>query len=142
MSLSSICSHAGERFDASPEFVIRPMPQILERQERVSERSLDLCECMLDIVSAMFNICGRELRKPGRSSLAVSRVRQIAMYVCHVGYGLGMRDVGGGFGRDRTTVAHACQLVEELREDEDFDRIVNAVEQVAAVAMRFRTVGQ
>lgn len=107
-------------------------------EEAVTERSLELCEYMLDIVAAMFNVCGKALRKPGRSPLAVSRVRQIAMYVSHVILGLGMRDIGCGFGRDRTTVLHACQVVEDMRDDADFDAIVHSVERVAAAVLRFR----
>ena len=46
------------------------------------------------------------------------------MYVTHVTLRINMSDVGRGFGRDRTTVVHACHLVEDLRDDEDFDRMV------------------
>jgi chromosomal replication initiation ATPase DnaA len=124
--------------DGTPRTETVAAAPMSERDGAVAERSLELCECMLDIVSAMFNVSGRELRRPGRSSLAVSRVRQIAMYVCHVVLGLGMREIGCGFGRDRTTVLHACQVVEDLRDDRDFDSIVVAVERVAAAALRFQ----
>ncbi|EKF40616.1 chromosomal replication initiator DnaA-like protein [Nitratireductor indicus C115] len=100
------------------------------------ERSAELCECVLDIVAALFNVSGRELREAGRSSMGVARVRQIGMYVAHVILGLNMTEVGRGFGRDRTTVQHACHLVEDMRDDDDFDRIVNMVERVTAAALR------
>ena len=45
-----------------------------------------------------------------------------------------MRDVGTGFGRDRTTVMYACHLVEDLRDDADFDRMVALTERVALAA--------
>ncbi len=96
---------------------------------------------MLDIASAMFNVSGRELRSPCRSTLEVSRVRQLAMYVCHVTLGLNMTDIGAGFGRDRTTVLHGCQVVEDMRDDSEFDPIVSSFEQIAAAAFRFRQVG-
>jgi chromosomal replication initiation ATPase DnaA len=105
------------------------------------ERSLELCEAMLDIAAALFNVSGRELRKPGRTSLGVARVRQIAMYVAHCALGLTMSEVGRGFGRDRTTVLHACHLIEDMRDDEDFDRIVARVERVALAALRMRGEG-
>ncbi len=35
----------------------------------------------------------------------------------HVSYGRHYAEVGKFFRRDRTTVSHACALVEELRED-------------------------
>ena len=37
------------------------------------------------------------------------------MYVAHVVLSLNMTDIGRGFGRDRTTVLHACHLVEDSR---------------------------
>lgn len=100
------------------------------------ERAAELCECVLDIVAALFNVSGRELRETGRSAMGVARVRQIGMYVAHVILGLNMTEVGRGFGRDRTTVQHACHLVEDMRDDDDFDRIVNMVERVTAAALR------
>lgn len=107
----------------------------------VCERSLELCECIIDIVAAMFNVSGRELRKPGRASISVTRVRQIAMYVSHVVFQLGMGEIGCGFGRDRTTVVYACHTIEDMRDDADFDAIVVAVEKVAMAALRIRGEG-
>ena len=98
------------------------------------------CDGVIDLAAALFNVSGKELREPGRSALSVSRVRQIAMYVVHCELGLSMRDVGEGFGRDRTTVLHACHLIEDMRDDEEFDGIVARVERV--VAMIFRRTGR
>lgn len=112
-----------------------------ERQdirERPDERIFDICDGMIDIAAALFDVPSRELRRPGRQSLGVSRVRQIAMYVSHVTLRLNMTDVGRGFGRDRTTVLHACHLIEDMRDDADFDRVVGQTERVALAAFRDR----
>ncbi len=98
------------------------------------EIALELCEAMIDISAALFNVSSKEMRKPGRSTLDVARVRQIAMYICHVVLRLSMIDIGKAFGRDRTTVIHACHLIEDLRDDEDFDRIISMAERVAVAA--------
>ena len=98
------------------------------------ERALELCEGMIDITAALFNVSSKEIRKPGRSNLGVSRVRQVAMYVAHVVLRLNMSDIGRAFGRDRTTVQYACHLVEDLRDDTDFDRIITMTERVALAA--------
>ncbi|MEP9385627.1 helix-turn-helix domain-containing protein [Mesorhizobium sp. KR9-304] len=98
------------------------------------ERALELCEGMIDITAALFNVSSKELRKPGRNSLGISRVRQVAMYVAHVVLKLNMTDIGRAFGRDRTTVLYACHLVEDLRDDTDFDRIITMTERVALAA--------
>lgn len=93
-----------------------------------------ICDGVIDIAAALFNVSGRELRHPGRTILQVSRVRQIAMYVTHVSLAISMRDVGIGFGRDRTTVLHACHTIEDLRDDAEFDSIVTTVERVIRAA--------
>jgi chromosomal replication initiation ATPase DnaA len=56
------------------------------------------------------------------------------MYVAHCTLGLTMTDIGTGFGRDRTTVLHACHLIEDMRDDIEFDRIVTTFERVALAA--------
>lgn len=102
------------------------------------EQALELCEAMIDITAALFNVASKDIRRPGRSSLGVSRVRQVAMYVTHVVLKLSMSEIGKSFGRDRTTVLHACHLIEDLRDDEDFDRIIIMTERVAAAAFNNR----
>lgn len=106
--------------------------------QRRQENAVELCECMIDIAAEFFNVSSKELRRPGRTALAVARVRQVAMYVAHVVLELTMAEVGLGFGRDRTTVHHACQVVENLRDDHDFDLLVAKVERVAGIALRNR----
>jgi chromosomal replication initiation ATPase DnaA len=93
---------------------------------------------MLDIAAALFNVSGRELRRAGRTTLDVARVRQVGMYVAHVTLGLSMAEVGKGFGRDRTTVLHACHVIEDMRDDDDFDHIVGTTERIAKAAFRGR----
>jgi len=102
------------------------------------ELALELCEGMIDVTAALFNVSSKEIRKPGRATLGVSRVRQVAMYVAHVVLRLNMTDIGRAFGRDRTTVIYACHLIEDLRDDEDFDRIITMTERVAIAAFGSR----
>jgi hypothetical protein len=40
--------------------------------------------------------------------------------------------VAAALGRDRSTVTHACSIMEERRDDPAFDRWIDALEQVAA----------
>lgn len=111
------------------------------RERRREEKSLEICEGLIDLVAAFFNVSSKELRRPGRSAAGVGRVRQIAMYVGHVALGLSMNEIGRGFGRDRTTVLYACHLIEDLRDDIEFDRMVQTVEKVAEAAFRNQGAG-
>ena len=52
------------------------------------------------------------------------------MYVCHVVLRLSQADIGVAFGRDRSTVGHACNRVEDRRDDVAFDAFVSAIERV------------
>ncbi len=130
-TLSKQPTEAVSEREAAPSG-FRPTPK------RRDEVSLELCECLIDIAAALFNVPSKELRKPGRTALSVARVRQIAMYVAHVVLRLTMSEVGAGFGRDRTTVLHACQVIEDLRDDPELDRLVLMVESVASAAFRGR----
>ena len=105
------------------------------RTPRDEERIFEACDCIIDLAAAFFNVPGRELRQPGRSAVDVTRVRQIAMYLAHVMLALPMGDVGKAFGKERTTVVHACHLVEELRDDGELDAVVCRLERVVAVAL-------
>ena len=52
------------------------------------------------------------------------------MYLAHVAFGLSYSTIGQSFGRDRTTAAHACRLVEERRDDPATDRVLHALEEI------------
>lgn len=56
-----------------------------------------------------------------RGSSAVSRARQISMYLMRASLGMSLSRVARAFGRDRSTVSHACHVIEDLRDDVDFD---------------------
>ena len=121
--------------EASPPCVIGD-GRALQGMRR--DQAVEWCDGLIDIAAALFNVSGKELRRSGRSTLDITRVRQIAMYVGHVVLRLTMSDVGRGFGRDRTTVLYACHLIEDMRDDADFDRIVATMERVAGAAFRER----
>lgn len=66
--------------------------------------------------------------RTGRGPRRIAFARQLAMYLTHVGFGLTLTEVGACFERDRTTVRHACALVEDRREQPAFDLAVSALE--------------
>lgn len=60
--------------------------------------------------------------QPDRGDAREAFVRQMAMYLCRLVYAMSLRDIAQAFGRDRSTVMHAIQRVEEAREHPDVDR--------------------
>jgi len=114
---------------AEPGHVTGPGPA-WAAQPRDRAQAVAMCDGVIDLMSALFTTSGRQLRAPGRSTRAVARVRQIGMYVAHVTLGLRMVEIAAGFGRDKSTVVHACHLIEDLRDDEEFNVVVAKAEEV------------
>lgn len=96
---------------------------------RLTEHAMrHVIEC---IVTHAFVIGAVELWGVTRGNPQVAFARQVGMYLAHVAFGLSFTEVGHLFARDRTTVAHACQLVEDRRDDRGFDRSVELMESAA-----------
>lgn len=86
-------------------------------------------------VADVFHVDVEELRGPTRGRARIALARQVAMYIAHTACGLSLTDVGRLFGRDRTTAAHACKLVEQQREDQEFDKAVDLLALVVRVLL-------
>jgi Bacterial dnaA protein helix-turn-helix len=52
-----------------------------------------------------------------RGSPRTAFARQVAMYLAHTGFEVSFGAIGRAFDRDRTTVAHACRVIEDGRDD-------------------------
>ena len=88
-------------------------------------------------VTQVFGIAGHDLRRATRGRAKVALARQVAMYLAHVGCGLSLTETGRLFDRDRTTVSHACGIIEDRRDDPLFDRALDLLEwAVPALATR------
>jgi len=81
-------------------------------------------------VVQVFGVAHDDLRRITRGRAKVALARQVAMYLAHVVCGLTLTDTGRLFGRDRTTVAHACGVIEDRRDDPLFDRALDLLEWV------------
>lgn len=79
-----------------------------------------LCALAARLAAGVSGITASEIIS-GRSTRRASRARQIGMYLAHTAAGLPLTKVAEYFGRDRTTAAHACRLVEDRRDDRRFD---------------------
>ena len=102
------------------------------RQPSVRDEIARPCWLMEEAVAAAFAVPADELRAPSRRTAGVAFARQSAMYLAHVAMGLSLSAVGRIFHRHRTTAAHACQLVEQRRDDPAIDRLLDMLEGVCA----------
>lgn len=90
------------------------------------------CRVVRQMVSElMLLLADRVMLRRDRRRYAC-HVRQISMYVCHVALGIPQAEIGQAFGRDRTTVGHACHVVEDRRDDAAFDDLVSALERMVS----------
>lgn len=91
-------------------------------------RSKPCCQIAVAVAAADAGVGVEALLSHSRSTAPVALARQLAMYLAHVGLGLPQAAVAAAFGRDRSTVAHACRRIEELRDAAPFDHKVGRLE--------------
>jgi tellurite resistance protein len=96
-----------------------------------------LCDAALVATAAAFAVPVGELIASSRRSYTAAFARQSAMYLAHVSFGLSFSEIGRAFGRDRTTAAHACRLIEDRRDDPAVDAVLGQLES-ACCALRRR----
>jgi len=72
-------------------------------------------------VSLEFGLVEIDLTHPSKGSRRLRFVRQVAMYLLHVVYEMNHTHIGKLFSKDRSTVSHACKVVENSRDDGVFD---------------------
>jgi hypothetical protein len=95
-----------------------------------------LCDTAAAATAAAFAVPIRDLIAPTRCAATTAFARQSAMYLARVAFDLSFSDIGRAFGRDRTTAAHACQLVEDRRDDPAIDAVLGSLESACAVLRR------
>jgi len=86
-----------------------------------------LVEAALQLSSSVCDVSYADVAALKRNA-AIAFARQLAMYLCHVVGDMSLRDVATEFGRDRTTVSHACHAIEDRRECPIFDRQIDHLE--------------
>ncbi|MEM1409998.1 MAG: helix-turn-helix domain-containing protein [Pseudomonadota bacterium] len=86
-------------------------------------------DLVLAVTGRAFNVQREALMSKQRCQADIAFSRQVAMYLFHIVFGGTYKQVGALFGRERTTVAYACSLVEDERDDVAFDRKLDLLEE-------------
>ena len=97
-----------------------------------ARNGLELRRAIDPAVAAVFEVEVEDLRAATRRSPRAAFARQVAMYLAHVVCGLSLTEVGSLFARDRTTVAHACGVVEDRRDDPELDGRLDHLERAVS----------
>ena len=103
-----------------------------------SNRLTPLCAGVTQILVAQaYGVALDEIRAATRRTSQAAFARQIAMYLAHVVFSMSIGVIAQAFARDRSTVCHAIQRIEAMREDPDLDRTLGWLETLLrAVAER------
>jgi chromosomal replication initiation ATPase DnaA len=88
------------------------------------------------VVALGTGVSTHEIAAATRAQFKASQARQITMYLIHVACGWSLRRVAAAFGRDRSTAAHACQRVEDMRDDPAIEALLITCEACVRAAPR------
>jgi chromosomal replication initiation ATPase DnaA len=83
---------------------------------------------ILAYVAAAHHTKPEFLLADSRGSKHLSGARHIANYLAHIVYGMNFTDIGLLAARDRTSIAHGCKKVEDLRDAKSDDRALHFAE--------------
>jgi Bacterial dnaA protein helix-turn-helix len=86
------------------------------------------CHWVAFCVARDFGMDMTALFAPTRGAPRAAFARQIAMYLAHTGFEQSFETISRVFDRDRTTVSHACHVVEDGRDDIWLDCRLEALE--------------
>jgi chromosomal replication initiation ATPase DnaA len=81
----------------------------------------DCASLAADLTAYAIGLKAETLLSSERGRPIEARARHIAIYLTHVALGTSLARVARAFGRDPSTIAHACHLIEDKRDDRDFD---------------------
>ncbi len=100
------------------------------------ERGRDVAHARLtaDVVGYAAGLPATDILPPRRGSRAVCASRQLVMYLLAGVFTMSHARISGAMGRDRSTVSHAIRLVESRRANPQFDRWVEALEEMLRAA--------
>ncbi len=104
-------------------------PEIMEPGEKLLTRFVN------QMCASSTGVPAESLINPARGSAHVSRARQMAMYLLHTSLSFSLNEIAAIFGKDRTTIGHACRVVEDLRDDHNFDRQMSDFEEILKTAV-------
>lgn len=124
MSLDGKAGSAGDEEAADPE---QGLPARRRLQGEITWRIVE------HAVMRAFAVDVTEINGGSRGVARAAHARQVAMYLAHITCQQSYTQIGRMANRDRTTVAHACAVVEDERDDPLFDEALCHLERSIAL---------
>lgn len=83
---------------------------------------------ILSYIAAAHNTRPEFLLADSRGSKHLSEARQVTNYLAHIVYGMNFTEIGYLAARDRTSIAHGCSRIEDMRDEPMRDRVLHFAE--------------
>ncbi|MBL4597599.1 MAG: hypothetical protein JKX93_01385 [Rhizobiaceae bacterium] len=94
---------------------------------------------VIELVSILFDVSADGLQGQTRGEAPICQARQICMYLLHTSLSIPYPEIGRLFRRDRTTISHACMIVEDLRDDNAIDENLLRLETILSSIKALRS---
>ena len=104
------------------------LPSRIHTPTRRPEADRDRAVLVTHVVSFATGVPALQIAAVGRLSPDAGTARALAMYLAHTALSWSLARVGAAFGRDRSTVSHACRRMEDRRDEPLFDLRVAELE--------------
>lgn len=101
---------------------------IASLKSRMRSEHAEIANLVSTVVAHSMRVPAADLFSHTRCQAQTALARQVAIYLLHTGIGLSLNQVAPLFKRDRTTAAHACRKIEELRDNSEIDTMLGHLE--------------
>jgi len=100
------------------------------------EKKQLLAQFVNQMVAATVDLPPEKLLQCNRGKASAARARQISIYLMHTTLSFSYTEIGKIYSKDRTTISHACHVIEDLRDNESFDLKLNRLERMIGVVLK------
>ena len=107
-----------------------------------SRKTLLLNTFVNQMVATAFELKAEQLLNIQNREARTYRARQISMYLMNTSLSLNFVEIADFYGKDRSTVSHACGVIEELRDIVKFDEQICEFEQTIVTVLQLFKTGQ
>lgn len=123
------------RFDSVPTDCSKSLIELRSGTQDLKDHDISFYSGVCMVVCAVFRTDLATLFAPTRCRAQQAFARQVAVYLAHIVGSKSYTEIGRIFGRDRTTAAHACRVIEDRRDDPVFDRLLELLENAVSVIL-------
>lgn len=98
------------------------------RRKQATSTDISHAQLTVAAVALEFGVLELDLNARLKGSAEVCFARQVSMYLLHVIFNINLTRTAQMFSRDRSTVSHACNVVEDSRDDPIFNAKLERLE--------------